>query len=214
MDLSETDTRLARLKWRRAFDQLENKLALWVESVKTGFDPNQPRVPAGNSDGGQWASGGGNGTGSRTDRNNSTGSTPRDFRNPDKPRVQLAQMRRTRRSIQIGNRRFPATTSQAMRYGTADRRAKKLLERVQELDPAWKPRPNAAPPQTAEGAINTRRGEARDAEVRLRELATQGLGPGPFAKESISARGQGRSFRVDERQEMNKLGYRDGCHTC
>jgi hypothetical protein len=30
----------------------------WAES-KAGFDPDQPRMPAGNPDGGQWASGGG-----------------------------------------------------------------------------------------------------------------------------------------------------------
>ena len=31
------------------------------QSLKAGFDPNQPRVPAGNSEGGQWTDTGGSG---------------------------------------------------------------------------------------------------------------------------------------------------------
>jgi len=32
-----------------------------LDLVKTGFNPGQPRVPAGNPDGGQWTSGDGSG---------------------------------------------------------------------------------------------------------------------------------------------------------
>src|SRR5581483_6598811 len=38
---------------------VEAKLRDLERAVKAGFDPNQPRVPAGNPDGGQWTSTGG-----------------------------------------------------------------------------------------------------------------------------------------------------------
>jgi hypothetical protein len=56
---TEADTRFTRLKWRRAFDQWEIKLARWVEAAKSGFSPNQPRVPAGSREGGRWRGSGG-----------------------------------------------------------------------------------------------------------------------------------------------------------
>lgn len=218
MGRSDVDTKFSRLKWRRAFSNWERKATRWVEAIKAGYDPNQPRHPRGNPDGGQWANGGGSGSGtdSRADRSNSPGSKPRDFRNPDKPRVQLAQARGPggRPTVRIGNRRLPATPGQAARFEAANRRAKRLIKRVQQLDRDWKPRTSLTDPSSVNGAIAARRGEAREAEARLRELASQGLGPGPNAKESIPARGPGRSFRKDERNEVNKMGYRDGCHTC
>lgn len=209
MSRSETDTRFARLKWRRAFDQWESKLARWVEAAKTGFNPNQPRVPAGNPDGGQWTGGGG-GAGD--------GPVLSDA-NPDfftKPGTRVAQARGPNRgsTIRVGNRRLPATVGQSMRFGAADRRAKQLVKRAQELDPTWKPRPSLTDPNSINGAIAARRGEAREAEARIRNLASKGIGPGPFAKESIPARNSGRNFRIDERREGNRMGYQHGCSTC
>ncbi len=40
------------------------------------------------------------------------------------------------------------------------------------------------------------------------------LEPGPFATESIPARGPGRDFTPDERAEINRIGKESGCHTC
>jgi len=40
------------------------------------------------------------------------------------------------------------------------------------------------------------------------------LKPGPFATESIPARGPARDFTLEEWQQINAIGYRDGCHTC
>ncbi|AGQ33536.1 hypothetical protein M495_24785 [Serratia liquefaciens ATCC 27592] len=40
------------------------------------------------------------------------------------------------------------------------------------------------------------------------------LKPGPFAKESIPARGPERDFTLEESQKINTIGYQDGCHTC
>jgi hypothetical protein len=41
-----------------------SKVAQLVLAFKAGFNPNQPRVPAGNADGGQWTGGGGGSGGS------------------------------------------------------------------------------------------------------------------------------------------------------
>jgi hypothetical protein len=40
------------------------------------------------------------------------------------------------------------------------------------------------------------------------------LRPGPHASESIPARGPGRDFTVAEREAVNKIGRKHGCHTC
>jgi hypothetical protein len=60
-----TDTvnaHLHRLNWLLRAQVVEVKLRDLQRAVKTGFDPNQPRVPAGNPDGGQWTGGGEGGT--------------------------------------------------------------------------------------------------------------------------------------------------------
>jgi hypothetical protein len=41
---------------------VEAKLRELERAVKSGFDPDEPRVPAGGPDGGQWTGGGGGGT--------------------------------------------------------------------------------------------------------------------------------------------------------
>lgn len=40
------------------------------------------------------------------------------------------------------------------------------------------------------------------------------LNPGPFAKESIPARGPERNFTKAERDQINNIGNETGCHTC
>jgi hypothetical protein len=49
------------LAFRSNLSALRFKLALLKWRLKAGFDPNQPRVPAGNPDGGQWTDDGGTG---------------------------------------------------------------------------------------------------------------------------------------------------------
>ena len=63
------DSALAAL--RREHAALRRALAEVKRAIlarKAGFDPNQPRVPAGNSDGGQWTSGGGGSGGTGNDQ--------------------------------------------------------------------------------------------------------------------------------------------------
>jgi hypothetical protein len=50
---------LHRVRWFLHAHLLETKLRDLRRAVKASFDPNQPRVPAGNPDGGEWTDGGG-----------------------------------------------------------------------------------------------------------------------------------------------------------
>jgi hypothetical protein len=53
--------RFLRPDWRRFWKpgHENDPLYRYYESIERKFDPSQPRVPAGSSDGGQWTSGGG-----------------------------------------------------------------------------------------------------------------------------------------------------------
>jgi hypothetical protein len=48
-----------RLNWLLRAGTVEVKFRALARAIKADFDPNQPRVPAGSSDGGQWTGGGG-----------------------------------------------------------------------------------------------------------------------------------------------------------
>lgn len=57
---SETCARLRRVAWLLRARDVEIKLRNLGEAVaKANFNSNEPRVPAGNPDGGQWTDGGG-----------------------------------------------------------------------------------------------------------------------------------------------------------
>jgi hypothetical protein len=56
---SEVGRRLLRLSWLIHARNVEIELGRLAEAVtKANFNPNEPRVPSGNSDGGQWVDGG------------------------------------------------------------------------------------------------------------------------------------------------------------
>lgn len=59
MTASDFSRRYQTKKIRAEAAALRVRSALLRLRTKAGFDPNQPRVPAGNPEGGQWASGGG-----------------------------------------------------------------------------------------------------------------------------------------------------------
>jgi hypothetical protein len=75
-----------------------------------------------------------------------------------------------------------------------------LLGEVRERAPDWRPTPSLR--ENVEGEIR-----AREAEARFRELQRVGIGPEPFAGESIPARGPERDYLVGERSEINGLSY-------
>lgn len=140
--------------------RLQASLLRLRRAVKAGFDPNQPRVPAGNPDGGQWTGGGGEVL---------TDTTPDSFGKPGTRLAQNTPRGRGGARIRAGVRTLDATPAQAVRYVTANARAQAQIARVREVDPAWRPRPSAF--ETAEGAIRAREAEAGEAAQRLTELA-------------------------------------------
>lgn len=161
---------------------------------KANFSSDQPRVPAGQSGGGQWANGGGSG-----------GQT-----------VELSAVRRRAGgsgAVRINGRSVAATPGQEARFAAADARAQNALRGVREIDPSWRPAPSLYD-SNAESAIAKANAEAREAEARIAELQRAGIGPRPYAGESIPARGPERDFTADERREINRMGYETGCHTC
>lgn len=125
---------------------------LRIARSRKRYDPNQPRVPAGNADGGQWSGEGGRGGG---------GS----------PRSQYAQLRP--RPIPGGNRIIggrvqTVTPAQEARLDVTAAQARALVREVQRRDPSWKPRSSIY--EGAEGQILANQADAQQAAARLREL--------------------------------------------
>ena len=186
---SVTEARLgtsaALVRFYLAADQLHEVLK---------FNPNwpsQPRVPAGNPDGGQWTDGGGR-------------------------RVVTVQARppgpRGGAPRRIGGNWRDITPEQATRLQISHAQMQAAVRQVQRLEPRWKPRPSLC--ETVEGEIAANTAARREAEKRIYELQRMGIGPGPFAVESQPARGPVRRWRAEKTRENNRIGRIYGCHTC
>lgn len=173
------------------------------QPVASKYNPDQPRVPAGNPDGGQWTSGGGDG---------SSGEDSSDLERVLDGLDDSSLDWDTGRS-RGGAGAWPnATPAQQARLVASELQAQAAIRRVQEIDARWKP--PASISEGIEGAIATNQAAVRQAETRLRELQGTGIGPGPFAQESIPARSMGRKLQREEQQEINRIGSTYGCHTC
>lgn len=134
------------------------------------YDPNQPRVPAGDSDGGQWTSTGG-ATTSRQDDEGVVSDAMLD--NEWKPGAQYAIRRAGGRGGAA-----PPTPGQLARLASAEARARAAVREVHERDPRWRPQPSIY--ETVEGRINATQAVAEQAAAYLAELITNGIGPGPL----------------------------------
>ncbi len=153
------------------------------------YDPSQPRMPAGTEEGGQWTRAPASGV--RVAQNG-----PRD------PRT----------GRPVGALWPTASQAQLTRLSVAEARAQAARERVERVNPSWRPTPSLY--ETIEGAISSAEAVRVEAEARYSFLQYYGVAPGPYAVESIPARGPTRSFRVDERAEVARIGNEYGCHTC
>jgi hypothetical protein len=133
-----------------------------IGSRRPHYNPNQPRVPAGHSDGGQWMAVGGH-----AGRNDSAVLSDATPDNEWVPGGQYAA--RGRR----GSRSGELELGQANRQTTAQANAQDAIARVRQLDPSWRPTPSlsAYPPQSVEGLIRRYEAEAEEALGRLGELA-------------------------------------------
>jgi hypothetical protein len=124
------------------------------------FNPNQPRVPAGHSDGGQWTTVGAT-TGTGTSQVLSDVTPDNDW----KPGAQYAN--NNRRGRGSGPEPEPG---QAARREIAIARALDAIRRVRELDPNWRPRREALYGEGPESDIRKAEDLAEEAEARIREL--------------------------------------------
>ena len=177
-------------------------------SLIKDYDPDQPRVPAGNSDGGQWTSEGGS-----SPSNDSRIISDATADNTWIPGAQYAGgIEENEGENRIRGEPLEGTPAQEARLAAAEARWQNLVTQVQTLDPNWKPTPGVY--ETIEGQIVDLEAQAQEAQDRLSELASCGIGPGPFAGESVPARGPDRDFTADERAEINRIGAETGCHTC
>jgi len=199
--------RFLRSDWRR-FVLPGSELAAHYARIERKYSSDQPRVPAGSSDGGQWTSAGG--SSGRNDPRVLSDATP----DPIRPGAQYAQNRRRGGSgtVFVNGQLLELTPAQAARLTVAETQARDAVRRVQELDPSWKPEPSLF--ATAEGYIAAYQADAQEASARLSELQRVGIGPGSFAGKSIPARGPERDFTAEERRAINSIGVESGCHTC
>jgi hypothetical protein len=131
------------------------------------YSPDQPRVPAGNEDGGQWTDGGGGGGG--PPGRVRVAQADAGLRNDSGDETEVAQGRGARpRAGPRAGENWEVTPAQQMRLNNAENSARDRIRQVQRFDPEWRPRPSIV--ATAEGAIRRAEGDAREAESRLREL--------------------------------------------
>lgn len=139
----EVSARLKRVVWLAHASNVEAKLQRLAHVVKANFNLNQPPVPRGNPDGGQWTSAGG-GSG----------------------RVRLARAipPEEERDFEDGN---PASEAE---FEAIEIERQELIRSVREIDPTWSPRQNATRSDSIERDIAKARGERDEAEARLKSL--------------------------------------------
>jgi hypothetical protein len=164
MAADRTQAELAGRRLLRALCNLDS-----VHGRKTGFRPDQPRVPAGQPDGGEW--GGDNGH-----------------------VVLVGGGLRTFVPVRVGNRALAATPRQADQLAYATARAQQALEQVRQYEPRWRPNDSLRDPNSIEGAIRTAEAEAVEAEARLRELLRYRGNGGPPLDPLPAPPGQGSSI--------------------
>lgn len=161
------------------------------------YNPDQPRVPAGSPQGGQWTGEGAAGASSAATHSphngaevgSDNGSPPitpiNDSRiisdatpeNTWTPGAQYAAggIGEEEYESRSGGPRFDGTPGQEARQFVAETEWRDALSQVRRYDPAWQPRPSLSAPTTIEGNIARLEAETREAKDylgRLRELAT------------------------------------------
>jgi hypothetical protein len=142
--------RFLRPDWRRFmwFGQEHQLLYQLYDRIERKYSSNQPRVPRGNPDGGQWTSDG---------RVRNGRQDPRILSDVTSDRIdsgtQYAQSR-TRGAfgrVVINGQRVEPSPAQQVRLTVVEAQAREAIRRVQELDPKWQPAPSAY--ESVEGLI-------------------------------------------------------------
>lgn len=180
---------LSRLGWQLASLRMQGALLRLSVIMKAGFRPEQPRVPGGRPDGGQWT------------------------RVPGYAQVHRISRRRAGGGqIRIGGRWYPITPAQEVRLAQSYSAMRRALRDARELDPNWKPPAQAY--STVEGLISANRAIELEARFRLFQLVGTRAEPGPYAREWIPAPPTNRRLNRSEQREIDRLGRKWGCHRC
>ena len=181
---------LPQLNYRQAAMAVEIRtLTLWLE-WKAGFRPEQPRVPAGNPDGGQWV-----GDGSE-----------------NQPILVNRRAPRDGGQVLILGRRQPVTPMQEVRLAISIGRMREALRAVPRRDPNLRPTPQAY--ETVEGMIRANEFVTREATLRALQLTLLRTGIGPYAQEWIAAPATNRRLNRREQAQIDRIGRTYGCHWC
>ncbi len=176
-------------RWRLAGVGLQLKLLRLRLALKAGFDPNQPRVPAGEPDAGRWTDGGG-------------GS----FRVAQRAPREGGGRRR------IEGEYENATPAQQTRLEMSRVQADAAVARVTRADPTWRARPGLY--ESVEGEIAHNEDVLREANERYADLLRSKIGFGPHFVRAAPGRGPYTRPTKAERLEVNEIGEEFGCHTC
>lgn len=179
---------ISRLRFSIANLLFDLKLLNLGLHFKAGFRADQPRVPRGSPNGGQWTDGGG--------------------------RLLLVSRRGPRGTgqVRINGNWHTATPAQQARLSVSLGQMQAALRAVRKVDPNWKPTPQAY--ATIEGYIRANEATALEAQFRIFELRGTAVGPGPYAKGWMPAPPTNRRLTRPEQEEINRLGRKFGCHRC
>jgi hypothetical protein len=129
---------------------------LLAEIAHKRFDPNQPRVPAGNSDGGRWTDGGSSGG-----RVQVAARVPRVIQ----PRRREAT---ANRPVDFGNGPEWLTPAEYVELVSSKLPAESLANVLRNHSPDWKPKAQIV--ASAADRISANRSAAAEAAARLREI--------------------------------------------
>lgn len=158
--------------------------------LKAGFRPEQPRVPPGNPDGGQWVAEGGS----------------------SRPMLVSRRGPRGGGQVRILGRWQAVTPAQEARLAVSVGRMREAVRSVQKREPNWKPTPQVY--ETVEGLIRANEATAQEAMLRALQLRLPRTGIGPYAKEWLVAPENNRRFTRPEQMEIDRIGRTHGCHRC
>uniref|UniRef100_Q07QD5 Uncharacterized protein n=1 Tax=Rhodopseudomonas palustris (strain BisA53) TaxID=316055 RepID=Q07QD5_RHOP5 len=202
--------------WKRYY-RSGTDLAAAFPALDRKYNPNQPRVPEGNPEGGRWTTEGGSGWIAQATQTKPRQNDPRVLSDADpdvvKPGQQFAQARgRGGGTVLINGQQFQLTPGQAARFEAARARAEESIARVREYEHNWKP--PASTDGTPEGRIRSYQADTEAAQARIQWLTENRALPGPFCPEPMEARGPGRSYTLEERRQGNRLGDKYGCNSC
>lgn len=166
------------------------------------YDPNQPRVGAGNSDGGQWTDGGG--SSSRVRVAQAAEGTLNDA-GEEENLVHLAQARVGRAGRRA--RTEALLEQQRTQLENAEQRLANARARLKELDPDWKPQATArssdSEPLDANARIRALMMDALEAEARITQVERGGI---PYG---FSSRGQYEEFGRTAWDQLAKARHTD-----